>query len=101
MIRRPPRSTQQGTLFPYTTLFRSAATFVRAACIQIADHPSDQIAHGGMFEEIGRRRVGKECALLCRSRWSPYHKKKKYESSSYKTSESISRPMIRFVTSAN
>src|SRR5213075_822875 len=24
MIRRPPRSTQQGTLFPYTTLFRSA-----------------------------------------------------------------------------
>src|SRR5213075_3321867 len=23
MIRRPPRSTQQGTLFPYTTLFRS------------------------------------------------------------------------------
>src|SRR5213075_3508316 len=51
--------------------------------------------------QIGRRRVGKECALLCRSRWSPYHKKKKYESSSYKTSESISRPMIRFVTSAN
>src|SRR5213079_3792658 len=25
MIRRPPRSTQQPTLFPYTTLFRSAA----------------------------------------------------------------------------
>src|SRR5213075_3537532 len=23
MIRRPPKSTQQGTLFPYTTLFRS------------------------------------------------------------------------------
>src|SRR5213075_2739732 len=23
MTRRPPRSTQQGTLFPYTTLFRS------------------------------------------------------------------------------
>src|SRR5213075_3437705 len=23
MIRRPPRPTQQGTLFPYTTLFRS------------------------------------------------------------------------------
>src|SRR5213075_3587437 len=23
MRRRPPRSTQQGTLFPYTTLFRS------------------------------------------------------------------------------
>src|SRR6187431_3536033 len=24
MIRRPPRSTQQSTLFPYTTLFRPA-----------------------------------------------------------------------------
>src|SRR3546814_2828953 len=26
MIRRPPRSTRTDTLFPYTTLFRSAAT---------------------------------------------------------------------------
>ena len=24
-------------------------------------------------DEIGERRVGKECAGLCRSRWSPYH----------------------------
>src|SRR5213596_4189715 len=23
------------------------------------------------------RRVGKECTVLCRSRWSPYHSKKK------------------------
>src|SRR5213596_4111252 len=23
------------------------------------------------------RRVGKECTVLCRSRWSPYHKNKK------------------------
>ena len=23
--------------------------------------------------QIGRRRVGKECLRLCRSRWSPYH----------------------------
>src|SRR3546814_8284955 len=28
MIRRPPRSTRTDTLFPYTTLFRSAADFV-------------------------------------------------------------------------
>ena len=27
MIRRPPRSTQQSTLFPYTTLFRSQYEF--------------------------------------------------------------------------
>src|SRR3546814_3831892 len=29
MIRRPPRSTRTDTLFPYTTLFRSAALPVR------------------------------------------------------------------------
>src|SRR3546814_4943788 len=29
MIRRPPRSTRTDTLFPYTTLFRSARTEVR------------------------------------------------------------------------
>src|SRR6186997_63248 len=31
MIRRPPRSTQQPTLFPYTTLFRSRAGEAQAA----------------------------------------------------------------------
>src|SRR3546814_9466568 len=29
MIRRPPRSTRTDTLFPYTTLFRSARLFAR------------------------------------------------------------------------
>src|SRR3546814_16909075 len=29
MIRRPPRSTRTATLFPYTTLFRSARIFRR------------------------------------------------------------------------
>src|SRR3546814_3482431 len=29
MIRRPPRSTRTDTLFPYTTLFRSRATWGR------------------------------------------------------------------------
>src|SRR3546814_7667684 len=28
MIRRPPRSTRTDTLFPYTTLFRSAGNYV-------------------------------------------------------------------------
>src|SRR5216117_4376244 len=28
-------------------------------------------------ERSEERRVGKECPSLCRSRWSPYHKKKK------------------------
>src|SRR3546814_10927573 len=40
MIRRPPRSTRTDTLFPYTTLFRSAdglpCNEVRIACDRIA-----------------------------------------------------------------
>src|SRR3546814_7181935 len=31
MIRRPPRSTRTDTLFPYTTLFRSAPSISRAS----------------------------------------------------------------------
>ena len=27
----------------------------------------------GSFNRSEERRVGKECAILCRSRWSPYH----------------------------
>src|SRR3546814_8414526 len=30
MLRRPPRSTRTGTLFPYTTLFRSTGGLFRA-----------------------------------------------------------------------
>src|SRR3546814_1093938 len=39
MIRRPPRSTRTDTLFPYTTLFRSAghASFGRLADLALAD----------------------------------------------------------------
>src|SRR3546814_1557706 len=42
MIRRPPRSTRTGTLFPYTTLFRSPlrwADTVGAAHVSMV-HPS-------------------------------------------------------------
>src|SRR3546814_9553963 len=34
MIRRPPRSTRTDTLFPYTTLFRSARTGFRSGVAQ-------------------------------------------------------------------
>src|SRR3546814_20982260 len=33
MIRRPPRSTRTDTLFPYTTLFRSALAFACCALL--------------------------------------------------------------------
>src|SRR3546814_11978326 len=47
MIRRPPRSTRTDTLFPYTTLFRSAAarfyaeTFPDSAVSAVHRAPSD------------------------------------------------------------
>src|SRR3546814_1918988 len=34
MIRRPPRSTRTDTLFPYTTLFRSAGRHAEASRLQ-------------------------------------------------------------------
>src|SRR3546814_19014717 len=43
MIRRPPRSTRTDTLFPYTTLFRSAAV-------------PDRAAHGAGGRRIGANR---------------------------------------------
>src|SRR3546814_20486644 len=33
------------------------------------------------------RRVGKECVSKCRSRWSPYHEKKKHRTTTTNTSE--------------
>src|SRR3546814_11404968 len=40
MIRRPPRSTRSDTLFPYTTLFRSAL----ASITLTAPKPSTQVS---------------------------------------------------------
>src|SRR3546814_18867632 len=36
-------------------------------------HPEKRLA----AQRSEERRVGKECVSTCRSRWSPYHKKKK------------------------
>src|SRR3546814_8020932 len=36
MMRRPPRSTRTDTLFPYTTLFRSAAAFLWDSTPEVA-----------------------------------------------------------------
>src|SRR3546814_3113437 len=43
MIRRPPRSTRTGTLFPYTTLFRSRAVFSPAIDFRLAFLPSEAL----------------------------------------------------------
>src|SRR3546814_14491122 len=36
-------------------------------------------ADGNRAGRSEERRVGKECVSTCRSRWSPYHYKKKYK----------------------
>src|SRR3546814_11937704 len=99
MIRRPPRSTRTDTLFPYTTLFRSAAGERSKPCTKNhAGIGQIGIGHDMLFKllpgfvdqwgnQAGRksvryrawvlrseeRRVGKECVSTCRSRWSRYH----------------------------
>src|SRR3546814_1738605 len=45
MIRRPPRSTRTDTLFPYTTLFRSAAKVVTA--VDARGNIYGQVQNGG------------------------------------------------------
>src|SRR3546814_12656379 len=100
MIRRPPRSTRTDTLFPDTTLFRSAvkrqqATLaerhagIKKAAKARALHGARRPAYllsgllecgvcGGVYaivvgDRSEERRVGKECVSTCRSRWSPDH----------------------------
>src|SRR3546814_4927176 len=41
MIRRPPRSTRTDTLFPYTTLFRSAAESDRERSVNVANREAE------------------------------------------------------------
>src|SRR3546814_12738765 len=50
-----------------------------AVHVEFEDELSAEQAQNIMREAPGRseeRRVGKECVSTCRSRWSPYHKKK-------------------------
>src|SRR3546814_13530146 len=102
MIRRPPRSTRTDTLFPYTTLFRSAGQGEAGPALRPVGHPDRtgtamntptpsatpwqpagtvygvllNFRHeAGLWQARMRseeRRVGEECVSTCRSRWSPY-----------------------------
>src|SRR3546814_5617638 len=56
-IRRPPRSTRTDTLFPYTTLFRSALDDLetrRGRCRRRLAHRAERIAH---LADIGRAKL--------------------------------------------
>src|SRR3546814_1733210 len=47
------------------------------ACLR-AFRGDEPLAHDGpYYKRSEERRVGKECVSTCRSRWSPYHEKKK------------------------
>src|SRR3546814_6654173 len=65
MIRRPPRSTRTDTLFPYTTLFRSAAVAVGRRGIEqrIAFERLGQI--GLEFEVRQRQQLDRLLQLRC------------------------------------
>src|SRR3546814_10476014 len=67
MIRRPPRSTRTDTLFPYTTLFRSAAGAAdgglcgapERAGLRPGEHGGDGAVHGGIRRPpLGGGRAG-------------------------------------------
>src|SRR3546814_12483179 len=57
MIRRPPRSTRTDTLFPYTTLFRSA-TAAQLADVRL------QLAEGPAAQARTLRRLGNAAKLV-------------------------------------
>src|SRR3546814_15945424 len=52
-------------------IFRSLVDLQAAINRFVAEHNTDP-------KRSEERRVGKECVSTCRSRWSPYHKKKKH-----------------------
>src|SRR3546814_20145094 len=56
MIRRPPRSTRTDTLFPYTTLFRSAGNLHRALSAErLRNGNTVQSEHAGQYGEMRAR----------------------------------------------
>src|SRR3546814_3711847 len=61
MIRRPPRSTRTDTLFPYTTLFRSAELDDLAMHAQVARQRGAMVVHAqvdGRHAAAGLRHQG-------------------------------------------
>src|SRR3546814_5649165 len=68
MIRRPPRSTRTDTLFPYTTLFRSAAGQDLVADNDQAGGPDAILVHRGGFRTTRRRWGNAFAAHLAKGR---------------------------------
>src|SRR3546814_2444384 len=104
MIRRPPRSTRTDTLFPYTTLFRSAAEAAlcpHCGAEQVADHlrqRADAVrALGDQAAVIAQRRGRQrseehtsELQSLMRSSYAVFCLKKKRQTQHNRTKPSFS-----------
>src|SRR3546814_9424947 len=65
MIRRPPRSTRTDTLFPYTTLFRSAQQLRANGAAQVVSVETERMREGpplpfdlGTLQEICSKQLG-------------------------------------------
>src|SRR3546814_21069147 len=60
-----------------TWSFRTGANIKIICCGMQQQKYSTTLAQSTLMPRSEERRVGKECVSTCRSRWSPYHKKKK------------------------
>ena len=65
------------TKYPLADVIAAAAQFDRRVTFEyvMLGGVNDQPSHATMLAQLRseERRVGKECASMCRSRWSPYH----------------------------
>src|SRR3546814_2247215 len=62
MIRRPPRSTRTDTLFPDTTLFRSARNFPGPVIGELAAKAEGALPGFGLLEEFSRPALDEHAA---------------------------------------
>src|SRR3546814_5653426 len=96
MIRRPPRSTRTDTLFPYTTLFRSAGRIcsLPVRCLPERIHPGRGLAlptDGSAPRPAGNRSEEhtSELQSLMRISYAVFCLKKKKNKSVYKQHHTI------------
>src|SRR3546814_4094884 len=90
MLRRPPRSTRTDTLFPYTTLFRSAER-VRTDDLLLAKQALSQLSYSPQGTGVRRQGSGRtrseehtsELQSLMRTSYAVFCLKKKTTTSTY------------------